>query len=220
MTEKKSKKIKIFLADDHGIVREGLRFILSSLDRYTVVGEAGDGPDAWQQLEALPVDVAILDISLPGMTGIELARRIRKGLPKIKVIMLSRHDNEEYLRELLKYKIHGYVLKDEAGSDLIRAIESVMKGETYLSPRMVSMLVRETAATKQPDTGLFTVLSNREREVLKLIAEGKSNEEIGEQIHIAANTAKVHRQNLMKKLGFHKTVDLVRYAVRNGLIDG
>jgi DNA-binding NarL/FixJ family response regulator len=134
--------------------------------------------------------------------------------------MLSRHDNEEYLRELLKYKIHGYVLKDEAGSDLIRAIDAVMSGETYLSPRMVSMLVREKEAGTDADTGLFSLLSNREREILKLLAEGKTNEEIGTQLRISPHTAKVHRQNIMKKLNLHKTADLVRYAVRTGLIEG
>jgi len=213
------KEIRLYLADDHAIVREGLRFILSSQPGYTVVGEAGDGPVALQQIEEIKPDIAILDISLPGMTGIEIARQIRRYHPDIRVIMLSRHDNEEYLRELLKYKIHGYVLKDEAGSDLIRAIDAVMRGETYLSPRMVSMLVREKEAGTD-DTGLFSLLSNREREILKLLAEGKTNEEIGVLLRISPHTAKVHRQNIMKKLNLHKTVDLVRYAVRTGLIEG
>ncbi|EHQ07348.1 MAG: response regulator transcription factor [Leptonema illini] len=214
------KETRLYLADDHAIVREGLRFILSSQPHYKIVGESGDGPIALQQIEEIKPDIAILDISLPGMTGIEIARQIRRYHPDIRIIMLSRHDNEEYLRELLKYKIHGYVLKDEAGSDLIRAIDAVMSGETYLSPRMVSMLVREKEAGTDADTGLFSLLSNREREILKLLAEGKTNEEIGTQLRISPHTAKVHRQNIMKKLNLHKTADLVRYAVRTGLIEG
>ncbi len=213
------KQTRIYLADDHGIVREGLRFILGSHPGYVVAGEAGEGPLALQEIESIQPDVAILDISLPGMTGIEIARQIRRYHPDIKVIMLSRHDNEEYLQELLKYKIHGYVLKDEAGSDLIRAIDAVLRGETYLSPRMVSMLVRDKKSPGQSDTGLFTRLSNREREILKLLAEGKTNEQIGAQLHISPHTAKVHRQNIMKKLDLHKTADLVRYAVRTGLVE-
>lgn len=149
------KETRLYLADDHAIVREGLRFILSSQPHYKVVGESGDGPIALQQIEEIKPDIAILDISLPGMTGIEIARQIRRYHPDIRIIMLSRHDNEEYLRELLKYKIHGYVLKDEAGSDLIRAIDAVMSGETYLSPRMVSMLVREKRPERTPIRAFF-----------------------------------------------------------------
>lgn len=214
------KPLRIFLADDHAMLREGLRFILTSRPGYTVVGESGNGTEALQQIEELKPDVAILDISLPGMTGIEIARQLRKYHPEILIIMLSRHDNEEYLRELLKYRVHAYVLKDEAASDLLRAIEAVVQGETYLSPRMVSLLVKEKEASeKAGDSGLFSLLSNREREILKLLAEGKSGDEIGRALHISPRTVKVHRQNIMKKLDVHKTADLVRYAVRTGLIE-
>ena len=213
-------ELTIYLADDHAILREGLRYILESGAGCRVVGESGDGRTAYEEIEKLSPDLAILDISMPGLTGVEIARNLRKYRPEIKIIILSRHDSEEYIGELVRIGINGFVLKDEAGSDLLRAVEAVKKGEVYLSPRITGRLMGIGTGEKEgEDTGLFTLLTNREREVLKLIAEGKSNEEAARILWISPRTVKVHRQNVMKKLDVHKVADLVKYAVRAGLIE-
>ncbi len=213
--------MRVFLADDHAILREGLRHILIKTGYCEVVGEAGDGQQALEQIEQLKPDMVILDISMPAMTGIEIARRLRRYHPDIKIIILSRHDNEEYVTQLLKFGIHGYVLKDDAGNDLIRAIEAINKNETYLSPRITKQLMTGMSGggKKSESTGQFTKLTNREREVLKLIAEGNSNSEIAKTLWISPQTVKIHRQNMMKKLDIHKVADLVKYAIKSGIIE-
>ncbi len=214
---------RVFLADDHGILREGLKHILMQSSFCEVVGEAADGKEALEKIDEIKPDIVIMDISMPEMTGIEAARKIRKYYPDMKVIILSRHDNEEYLEQLLKYGIHGYVLKDDAGHDLIRAIEAVLKGETYLSTRITTRIMKDLSGSgrekKEAGTSRYQTLTNREREILKLIAEGKSNEEIGKGLRISPRTVKVHRSNLMKKLDVHKVADLVKYAVKTGLVE-
>jgi DNA-binding NarL/FixJ family response regulator len=218
------KKVRIFLADDHAILREGLRYILTSVQDYEIAGESGDGREACEMIERLKPDIAILDISMPSLTGVEVARRILKYRPEVRIIMLSRHDNEEYVRELLDYGVHGYVLKDNAADDLLRAISEVLKGNIYLSPRIISSIVPGRAHAAggpvTPDAeGPGALLSHREREILKLIAEGKSGSQIASGLFLSENTVKVHRSNIMKKLGIHKTVDLVKYAIKIGLVD-
>jgi len=213
---------RIYLADDHAILREGLRHILSGIPGITVVGEASDGGKALEEIEELKPDMVLLDISMPTVTGIEIARKLRKYHPDMKIIILTRHDNEEYVRQLLKHGIHGYVLKDDAGNDLIRAVEAVRKNETYLSPRITRSIVADFDTERRrrsAETGQFEVLSDREREVLKLIAEGKSGEEVAKALRISGRTVKVHRQNIMKKLDVHKVADLVKYAIKAGLIE-
>jgi len=217
-------KTKIFLADDHAIVREGLRYILGSVTGYEVVGESGDGREALGMIEKLKPDIAIIDISMPGMTGVEIARQVKKYTRTVRIIILSRHDNEEYVNELLKLGVNGYVLKDNAGDDLLRAVAEVSKGNIYLSPRITRKIVTDylspnvREAAGRPDSQ-FTALSTREREILKLIAEGRSNAEIASTLWISDKTVKVHRSNIMKKLGIHKVADLVKYAVKSGLVE-
>lgn len=212
--------LKLFIADDHGILREGLKHILNSMPGCEVVGEAADGQEALERIEEIKPDLAILDISMPEMTGIEVARRLRKYNPQIKIIVLTRHDNEEYVDQLLKYGIQGYVLKDDAGDDLMRAVEAVRKDETYLSPRITKKLMSDYGRpNRRQDSGQFSLLTNREREILKLIAEGKTNEQIAKQLWISPRTAKVHRANIMKKLDVHKVADLVKYAIKTGLVE-
>lgn len=219
------KIMRIFLADDHAILREGLRHILNSTGNFEVVGEAGDGREALEQIERLKPDMVILDISMPGMTGVEIARRLRRYYPEMKIIMLSRHDNEEYVEQLFKYGIHGFVLKDDAGKDLLRAIEAVQREETYLSPRITKQLMSGLAEGAKPTAppsataDSFSRLTNREREVLKLVAEGKNNEEIAKELWISPRTVKIHRQNIMNKLDLHKVADLVKYAIRAGIVE-
>ncbi|MCB1324352.1 MAG: response regulator transcription factor [Spirochaetales bacterium] len=215
------KQTRVYLADDHRILREGVRHILSEISGCEVVGEAGDGRQALQEIEEIKPDVAVLDISMPNLTGIEISRQLRRYHPEIKIIILSRHDNEEYIEQLLKHGVDGYVLKDDAGDDLLRAVEAVVKGEKYLSPRIASKVVRDLqrpARTPAADSP-FVLLTNREREILKLIAEGKTNEEIARALWISPRTAKAHRANIMKKLDVHKVTELVRYAIRSGLVE-
>ena len=230
-----NKKITVYLVDDHVILREGLKLILNSLSYLEIIGEESDGAKAYQEIDQIKPNLLILDISIPSLSGIEIARKIRKYHPTIKIIILSRHDNEEYIQQMIKYGIHGYVLKDDAGNDLLRAVDAVLKNETYLSPRITKHLVKEisqkfakaskkkTNTKAEPETTetsrAFSILSNREREILKLIAEGKSNTEVAESLWISPSTAKVHRANIMKKLNIHKVTDLVKYAIKSGIVE-
>jgi DNA-binding NarL/FixJ family response regulator len=218
------KKIKIFLADDHQIFREGLKMILRANSDYEVVGESGSGKDALEKIDQLKPDLAILDISMPDMTGIEVAKDAIKFYSKIKVIILSRHDNIQYINEVLKNGINGYVLKDEAADDLVKAVEVVLQGETYLSPRVTKHLITDhftvpTGGKIHDSNDAFASLTDRERQILKLISEAKTNKEIASKLWISPKTVKAHRNNIMKKLNIHNVVDLVRFAVKNGLID-
>lgn len=217
-------KIRIFLADDHAILREGLRHIISASPEYEIVGESGDGRDSLEQIERLKPDIVILDISMPTMTGIEISRYLKKYVPHLKIIILSQHNNEEYVKQLLKYGIDGYVLKENASDELLKAITEVLKKNIYLSPeitkKVVSNYMNFEKHTDHNELKFhFSLLSSREREILKLIAEGKSNNEIAVSLFISYQTVKTHRANIMKKLNFHKLSDLIRYAIRSGLIE-
>ncbi len=214
-----NKKIRIYLADDHRILREGLKMILKTHSPFEIIGEAGEGVKALEEIETLKPDLAILDISMPGMTGIEVSRHILKKDKRIKIIILSRHDNEEYVKQTLKYGVHGYVLKDDAGEDLLQAVESVMGGKTYLSPRISSRFADNHELPSSSKTEALPELTNREREIVKLIAEGNSNEQIAKVLHISPSTAKAHRANTMKKLGLHKAADIVKYAIKEGILE-
>ncbi len=220
------RKVKIFLADDHSIVREGLSLILKSEHNYEIIGESGDGKESADLIEKLQPDIAVLDISMPTMTGIEVTRYLKKYVPDIKIIILSRHDSDEYVNQLLEYGIDGYILKDDAGEDLIRAIEEVLKGNIYLSPRLATSLISDfislkktTFKSKSDLSSPFQILSSREREVLKLIAEGKTNSDVGDILRISPKTAKCHRANIMNKLDIHKVNELVSYAIKNGFVE-
>lgn len=214
-------KINIFLADDHTMFREGLRYIISNNPDYTVIGESGDGRNALLAIEKHQPDIAIIDISMPNMTGIEITRQLKKFNPDIKIIILSQHDNEEYVRQLLKYKVNAYVLKDNAGYDLLNAISEVNKGNIFFSPQITKRLINELQQQKIKTTNdnVFSILTNRELEILKLVAEGKTNNNIGSLLFISEKTVKNHRTNIMNKLNIHKTIDLVKYALKNGLIE-
>jgi len=219
---------KIFLADDHAIVREGIRLILSSEEHLNIIGESADGKETIELVEEMQPDILILDISMPTMSGIEVSRHIRKYVPDTKIIILSRHDNEAYITQLLEYGIQGYILKDDAGDDLIKGIDEVMKGNVYLSPKIATSVVADYLSMKRSDRteddqenspSPFDSLTAREREVLKLIAEGNDNNSVSTILHISPKTVKTHRANIMNKLEIHKVNDLVAYAIKNGYIE-
>ncbi|HET7107898.1 MAG TPA: response regulator transcription factor [Candidatus Acidoferrum sp.] len=206
--------IRILLADDHALIRQGLRALLEK-QGYQVVSEASNGQEALRSVVETNPDVAIVDISMPVLNGVDTARELKKTSPKTKVILLTQHDEEQYVTESLRAGVKGYVLKNQAGSDLIHAIQEVCRGSVYLSPKISRAVVDAYLAKSYVATN---PLSGRERQVLQLVGEGKSTKDIATQLGISVKTAESHRARLMKKLDIHETASLVRYAIRNGLI--
>jgi len=215
-----AKKLKIVLAEDHTILREGLRALLSADPGFTVVGEAEDGREAVRCVERLSPDLVLMDLSMPRMSGTEAIREIKRRHPETRIIVLTVHKSEEYLHATLQAGADGYVLKDATHDELVLAIKSVVKGRPYLSPGVSKKLVEgylEGKAGSQPNS-LWQKLSQREREVLKLIAEGYKNKEIAADLCISLKTVEKHRANLMKKLGLHNAAALTVYAMEKGLV--
>ena len=205
---------RILLADDHTIVRQGLRAILER-EGYEVVAEASDGREAISLAEKLRPDVAVLDISMPLLNGIDAAREVTKISPRTKTVLLTMYTEDHYVLESLRAGVTGYVLKMRAALALVQAIQAVMKGEIYLSPGISRAVVQAfLSKTDIPEDPLTT----REREVLQLVAEGKTTKEIAAQLGISAKTADSHRTNIMEKLDIHDTAGLVRYAIKRGII--
>lgn len=211
---------RILLADDHALVRSGLRMILDAEPDLCVVAEAADGAEALTALEGTPVDLVILDIAMPRMTGLQAAREINRSHPHVRVLILSMHDNEQYFFEALKAGASGYVLKSVADRDLLKACRATMRGESFLYPGAVSALIREYLRRAQQGDALpDNILTPREEEVLKLIAEGYSAREIAKTLGISAKTVDRHRTNTLQKLGLRDRLALTRYAIRVGLIE-
>jgi DNA-binding NarL/FixJ family response regulator len=213
-------KTRILLADDHALVRDGLKLVLDSVPDLEVVAEAGDGVEALRLGISQEVDLAVLDVAMPRMTGLDVAKELAKQRPQIRVLMLSVHDNEQYFFEALKAGASGYVLKSEANRDLIEACRAAMRGEPFIYPAAVSALVRdylERAASGEdvPEDPL----TPRELAVIKLIAEGLTSEEIAEALIISHKTVDRHRANILEKLGMRNRVDLTRYAIKRGLVE-
>ncbi|RSN70307.1 DNA-binding response regulator [Actinomadura sp. WAC 06369] len=207
---------RILLADDHALIRRGLRVILDAEPDMTVVAEAGDGAEAISAIAATEVDLAILDIAMPRMTGLQAAREIAARFPGVKMLMLSMYDNEQYLFEALKAGASGYVLKSVADRDLLNAIRSATHGESFLYPGAVTLLVREYLNRARDGEELLTP---REEEITKLIAEGHSSKEIAEILTISVKTVDRHRANVLGKLGMRDRVELTKYAIRVGLVE-
>ena len=215
------KKLRILIADDHGIVRKGLRLQLQQYEQFEVVGEAADGREAVRMAEELNPDVVIMDIAMPNLNGIQAATQVIKRNPKIGVIMLSMYSDESYLTRTLAAGAKGYLLKDNADVDIHRAVQLVAQGKPYFSPAIANTLLEDYMRQLQ-QAGLedsYDLLTDREKEILQLIAEGKSNKEIATVLDLSANTVAVHRANIMDALGIHKTAELVVYAIRNGLVN-
>lgn len=206
--------IRVVLADDHILVRQGLKSLLER-EKFQVMAEASDGQELLRLVETLRPDVAIVDISMPTMNGIDAARELGRSCPKTKVILLTQHEEDQYIYEALESKVKGYVLKSQVASDLVHALQEVARGGIYLSPG-VSRAVIEAYHSKAEKP--FDPLSNRERQVLQLIAEGRSTKDVASLLGISVKTAESHRSRLMQKLDIHETASLVRYAVRRGLV--
>ena len=206
--------LRVLLADDHPVVREGLRALLES-HGLTVAGEASNGREVVELARTTRADVAILDIGMPELNGLDALRAIRREAPHLRVVLLTIHDDDAYVVEGRRLGALGFVLKSEAGSELLSAVEAAAAGRSYLSPRLSSDVVDAVAAGLEP---IATHLTDREREVLQLISEGRTTKEVASTLGISVKTAGTHRTNIMRKLGVHETAGLVRYAIRQGLI--
>ena len=213
-------KVRIFLAEDHTILREGLRALLSADPKFQIVGEAADGRQAVRSVEKLAPDLVMMDLSMPRMTGMDAIREIKKRFPATKIIALTVHKTEEYLRTTLQAGADAYVLKDATHDELLMAIENVLEGKTFLSPGVSEKVIEGYLAGQGPrlPNSVSELLSQREREVLKLIAEGYKNKEIADDLCISLKTVEKHRANLMKKLDLHNAAALTAYAIEEGLI--
>jgi DNA-binding NarL/FixJ family response regulator len=209
--------MKILVADDHGIVRAGIRLLLERQSDLQVVAEASDGVEAVEQALAVRPDLCILDVGMPRLTGLQAAREIRSHLPNARVLMLSMHDDEHYLFEALKAGASGYVLKREADQDLVGAIRAVGNGEAFLTNAAERSIIREWM--DDGADGPAIPLTPREEEVVKLIAEAYTNTQIAEILHVSEKTVESHRANVLRKLGMRDRVELVRYAIKRGLVE-
>jgi DNA-binding NarL/FixJ family response regulator len=212
--------VRIIIADDHRIVREGLRHLLEKRTDFKVVAEAPDGESAVRLAKELSPDVVILDISMPGLNGIEATRRILAERPGVKVLALSMHSDRRFVIETLKAGASGYVLKDSAFDELARAIEVVMARGAFLSPAITEMVVRDyVTQAGVDDAAAFSVLTPREREVLQLMAEGESTKAIAGRLAVSVKTVETYRQQIMEKLDLHSVAELTKYAIREGLTE-
>jgi DNA-binding NarL/FixJ family response regulator len=206
---------RIFLVDDHALVRQGLRALLER-EGFQVAGEASDGQEAVRQVPTVHADIVILDISMPLMNGLDAARELQKSSPRTKPILLTRHDEAQYVTEALRAGVKGYVLKSQMATDLVQAIQQVSRGGIYLSPNISGTVVEAYLSKAEISRDPLT---SRERQVLQLVGEGKSSKEVARLLGISTKTAESHRARLMRKLDIHETASLVRYAIRNGLVE-
>jgi DNA-binding NarL/FixJ family response regulator len=209
---------RILIADDFAIVRQGLKKVLDAKPDLEVVAEAEDGREAVEKALKDDIHLAILDVSMPRMTGIQAAAELQKRKPELKTLMLSMHDSEQFLFEALKAGASGYVLKSGADTDIVDAVRAAMRGDSYLYPSAVTTLVRDYVERGGRGEEQFDVLTPRELEVLKLIAEAYTNKQIADALFISVKTVERHRQNILDKLGMRDRVELTRYAIRRGLI--
>lgn len=211
-------RIRIVLADDHTVVRQGLRALLERVTELVVVGEARDGHEALRLVLDEQPDVAVIDLAMPHLNGVETTRRIVRDLPGVRVLVLSMHTGEEYVREALDAGAAGYVVKDSAADELVAAIRTVADGGYYLSADIPEALLHETREGGRA-AGPLERLTTREREVLQLIAEGNSNKEIASHLELSVKTVEAHRANLMAKLDIHDTASLTRFAIARGIVE-
>jgi DNA-binding NarL/FixJ family response regulator len=214
------KPVRILLVDDHPVVRQGLRALLEGEENFQVIGEAGDGLAAIEAVERLDPDVLVVDLMIPNLNGLEVTRRVNRGSPRTRVIVLSMYSNEAYVVEAFKNGASGFVLKDSSAEELVRSINEVAGGHRYLSPplseRAIEIYIQEKTRTGSLDP--YDTLTGREREILHLASEGNSNAQIAEMLFISPRTVESHRANLMRKLALHTQADLIRYAIKRGIL--
>jgi DNA-binding NarL/FixJ family response regulator len=210
------KRIRILLADDHAVVRQGFKMILAEQPDMEIVGEAGNGREALALAESLKPDIVVMDVAMPELNGIEATRRIAETAPHTRVVALSMHKDSVYVREVLRAGARGYLLKDSGSDDLVSAVRAVARGEGYLSPAVSDAVLDDY---RRHVTNPIDLLTSREREVLQMLAEGKTNKEIAVILNLSVYTVDAHRGRIMEKLNLHSINELVRFAVRNGLID-
>jgi len=217
MVSAKKEKIKILVADDHPVVRKGLQSCLARVDRLKLVGEASDGEEALKKTRELHPDVVLMDISMPRMNGLAVTEVLRKEAPNVKILVLSVHNNKEYVFRIIQAGAHGYISKEAPPEELLRAIESVHTGEPFFSPEIARAALNQIVTSggkKEP----FAQLTSREREVLILIAEGQSNKEIASRLGIGVRTIETHRERIMRRLDIHSVAGLTKFAIANGMI--
>ena len=212
-------RMRVFLADDHTLVRAGLRALVESIEGAEVVGESGEGREALELIGTLRPDVVLLDIGMPGMNGLEVARRSSEASPRTRVIILSMHAEDTYVRQALRAGVSGYLLKGAAVSELPLALSAVMRGETYLTPRVSKTVVLGMLSDGPDGPDPLEGLTRRQREILQLIAEGRSTKEIASVLDVSVKTVETHRTRLMERLGIKDVAGLTRFAIKTGLIE-
>lgn len=210
--------IRVLLADDHTLVRAGIRGLLEKMAGIQVVAETGDGHEALRLIEATQPDVVLMDITMPGLNGLEAAARVTKDFPKVRVIMLSVHANEEYVWQALRGGAAGYLVKDAGPAELELAVTAVARGEMYLSPAVSKHVVQDYIRRVAGETSTLDLLTPRQREILQMIAEGNTTKEVAERLNVSVKTVETHRAQLMERLDIHDVAGLVRYAIRVGLV--
>ena len=211
--------MRILVADDHEIVRRGLRALLANRPEWQICAEATEGREAVEQARQSQPDVVILDIGMPGLNGLEAARQIRKVSPRSEILILTMHESEQVVQEVLAAGARGYVLKSDAGRDLVAAVEALSRHKTFFTPSVTEMVLKTYLGSgADGDVAETSSLTPREREVIQLLAEGKGNKEVADILGISVRTAETHRTNIMRKLDCHSLSDLVRYAIRNNII--
>ncbi len=212
-------RMKVLVVDDHAVVREGIRMVLEGDPELQVVGEASSGEEAIDKVRELEPNVVVMDIGMPGLSGFEATRRIRQSHPDVQVLALTVHDSEAYVFQMLQAGATGYVVKRAPAAEVIQAVKGAFRGEAVLHPSVAKLLIRDyLSRVEKGEETSYDTLSEREREILKLIAEGKTNKEIAELLYLSIKTVQAHRANLMRKLGMHDRTELVKYAIRKGII--
>jgi DNA-binding NarL/FixJ family response regulator len=211
--------MKVLVVDDHEVVRQGIKMVLETDPELEVVGEAASGEDAIDRVRELHPNVVVMDIGMPGLSGFEATRRIRQSNPDVQVLALTVHDSEAYVFQMLQAGATGYIVKRAPAVEVIQAVKRAYRGEAVLHPSVAKLLIRDyLSRVEKGEETSYDTLSDREREILKLIAEGKTNREMADLLYLSVKTVQAHRANLMRKLGMHDRTELVKYAIRKGII--